>query len=139
MIQKINYEFNDTLDSSLWYEVPGISIKTSPDLPYDCFLDMELSLLTWEHVRSIVQNLEEVKTCKREKEVFGFEMIIMWVYNKWKWYYWEKYPESEVTITYNYADDYIVTDLTIDDILKMMTDWRDYIDAWEKETWKIKK
>ena len=49
------------------------------------------------------------------------------------------YAEGLVRITYNYGRNEIKTDLTVKHILKLMKDWRDYVDAWEKETGKIKK
>ncbi len=140
MINKLEYKFENSFDKHKGFEVPIMYIHTYPDpLPIDCFLDSEIDSLSQKYVQEIVKNLEEVKKGKRDKEIFGFETIAIWCYMKWKWYYGEKYPDTEVTITYDYADAYIVTSLKIDDILKMMTDWRDYIDAWEKETGKIKK
>lgn len=140
MIKKITYKFELTYESSLEYDVPVIHISfVWWALPDECILDLELSLLSWTYVREIVKELEEVKRWVRDAYEFWFETTNIWVYQKWKWYYWNKYPKSEVTITYNYADDYIVTKLTIKQVLQMMTDWRNYIDEWEKETGKIKK
>lgn len=129
----INYKI---ITTETWY--PQIIVEKKYDENWIILSD-NLCALFWEDVRNIVDEINEVKVWKREKIIFGFETTMIWCYQKWKWYYWEKYPESEVTITYNYADDYIVTDLTVEDILKMMIDWRDYIDTWEKETGKVKK
>ena len=121
-----------------WYPQILLNYSTIKWYKDDMMLNEELNNLSYlESIKQIVSELEEVKKWERDKVVFWFETTMIWSYEKWKWYYWEKYPNSQVTITYNYADDYIVTDLEIEDILKMMTEWRDYIDAWEKETGKV--
>jgi hypothetical protein len=96
-------------------------------------LNEELNNLTWEYVQQIAQELEQVKRWELDKCIFWFDISFVWVYQKWKWYYGEKYPDSEVTITYS-EDKYLITDLKIEDILKMMKDWKEYIDKWEKQT-----
>lgn len=134
MITWLKYTFSKS-DTNPYIEIEWVWWK----IPEDSILSTEIFQLSWDYVDEITQELSKVKSWDAEKYVFWFETTMIWCYQKWKGYYWEKYPESEVTITYNYADDYIVTDLTVDDILKMMIDWRDYIDEWEKETGKIKK
>lgn len=138
MIKKLKYTFDKIIDSSIWYTVPTINILNLKEFPSNCLFDL-CFLLPFKNIKVIIQELENVKNWIIDKSTFGFETTAVWVYQKWKWYYWEKYPDSEVTITFNYADDYIVTDLKIEDILKMMRDWRDYIEGWEKETGKVYK
>jgi hypothetical protein len=141
MIKEITYSIDTILDCSLWYKVPCMNyFATYPSkLPDECIIDLEITQLPWEYIRQIVKDLDEVKKWKKEYFHFWFETTMIWCYQKWKSYYWEIDPDSEVTISYNYADDYVITNLKIDDILKMMTDYRDFVDAWEKRTWKIKK
>ena len=101
-------------------------------------LSDNIDSLSWEYVREIVQELEEVVAWTRDNCIFWFETTLLFCYWKWKWYYWKLYPNTEVTITYDYWDEELITDLKAEEILKMMTEWRDYINAWEKETGKIK-
>ncbi len=136
MLNKIEYYFVTNVNPFIQIKVDWIWKEKESNDPY--LLNTELNQLWSYDIREIVSKLEEVSQWRREKFIFWFETTLIWCYQKWKWYYGEKYPNSEVTITYNYADDYIVTDLKIEDILHMMRDWSDYIDAWEKETWKTK-
>lgn len=101
-------------------------------------LSEEITNISWKYLEIIVQELKEVVAWTREKCIFWFETSGFWVYQKWKWYYGKLYPNSEVTITYDYWDKELITDLKAQEILKMMTEWREYINAWEKETGKIK-
>ena len=135
MIKNLKYKFYTT---DYW---PSIEyIKWLPeDIPEDVILEIEIIQLSWEYVREIVQELEEVVAWTRDNCIFWFETTLLFCYWKWKWYYWKLYPNTEVTITYDYWDEELITDLKAEEILKMMTEWRDYINAWEKETGKIKK
>ena len=125
-----------------WY--PQIIIEDKYD--YDknwnfTFLSTEINNLSADkkYLNEVVQELEEVVAWTRDDCIFWFETTLIFCYQKWKWYYWKLYPNTEVTITYDYWDEELITDLKVEEILKMMTEWRDYINAWEKETGKIKK
>ena len=134
MINWIEYKFQ-----AVWNDIYIYIHTIWWDWWEECIVSTEINQLSWKDVRGIIEELEKVKKWNKEYFMFWYETTTIWCYQKWKWYYWGKYPSSEVTITYNYADDYIVTELKIEQILKMMIDWGDYIEAWEKETGKIYK
>ena len=97
----------------------------------------EINQLSWEYIKEIVQELEEVVAWTRDKCVFWFETTLIWCYKKgYKSPNWNIYPNWKVAITYDYWDKELATDLKAEDILKMMKDWRDYIESWEKKTGK---
>ena len=142
MIENIKYYFDKTLDTSYWYEVPYINIDHNSIKNYDenIMINEELNQLSWEYVREIVRELEEVVAWTRDYCSFWFETTFV---NVWKKGFkspidWKIYDNWFVDISYNYWEDEIDTDLKAEEILKMMTEWRDYINAWEKETGKIK-
>ena len=109
------------------------------------WLNDNINPLSWEYVREIVQELEEVISWIRNGTFFWYETMDLAVYKKW-YNLWKdckypdnyNFPDGKVIITYNYNEDTLITDIKIEEILKMMTEWRDYINAWEKETGKIK-
>jgi len=128
MINKLDYEFSIIKDGFSWEYRPYISLRTFPDdLPPTCIVELEVNQIHFDDLWSIVKKIEEVKNKERESFHFGLT------------YYWENYPESQVSIDYNYGEGELETSLTIDDILKMMTDYRNFVDTWEKETGKVKK
>ena len=136
----IKYYFDKTLDTSYWYEVPYINIDHNSIKNYDenIIINENINPLSWEYVRKIVQELEEVVAWTRGDCMFWFETTFIQVYKKWIKNEFVNFPEWKVFILYNYMEDEIETDLKPEEILKMMIEWRDYIDAWEKETGKIK-
>ena len=103
------------------------------------WLNDNINPLSWEYVREIVQELEEVVAWTRGDCIFWFETTFIEVYKKWYKNEFVNFPEWKVFILYDYWDKSLETDLKAEEILKMMTEWRDYISAWEKETGKIKK
>ncbi len=116
------------------------SLNLDIDIDNDLFLNSELNHLSSEYIRQIVKEIQEVKKWEKERVEFWFETTSIHVLKKkYKAPNWKFYPGGLVRISYNYGDDYVETDLKIDDILKMMTDYRDFVDAWEKETEKLKK
>jgi len=98
-----------------------------------------ITTISWKEIREIIQELEEVVAWTRDDCMFWFETTFIQVYKKWIKNEFVNFPNWKVFILYNYLEDEIETDLKPEEILKMMRDWRDYIDAWEKETGKIKK
>ena len=105
------------------------------------FLTEEINNLSADkkYLNEIVQELEEVVAWTRDICQFWFETTIISVVKKWFIApNWKIFPNWDVSIAYNYWDNEITTDLKAEEILKMMRDWRDYINAWEKETGKIK-
>lgn len=139
MIKSINYSFSQSENNPyIIIDIEWIWKEKDYSDPY--LLNTELNQLTWEYVRQIVKELEEVKEWKKDMISFWFETTSIIVLKKW--YidaYWKNYPKGLVYITYNYWDNELDTNLTIEDILTMMTKWRDYINKWEKETGKIKR
>ena len=138
MINKIEYSFNLTLDTSYWYDVPAINIKTYPEnIPEDAMLEIELMQLSWEYIKEIVQELEEVIAWTRDDCMFWFETTNIVVLKKGcVTPNGQIYPNWLVYIIYDYWEKELDTDIPIEDILKMMKDWRDYIESWEKKTGK---
>ncbi len=140
MIKNIKYWISVTQDISLWYDVPYIEIDTIPDkLPDECIVELELLQLPSYYIREIVDELNDVKNWKKEYYDFWFETTFINVFRKWYKNDIVFFPDGKVSIDYNYWKSELKTDLKIDDILKMMTDYRDFVDAWEKETGKVKK
>lgn len=139
MIDTIDYEFIDGKNK------PYIKIRMKVvnncwtiDDPY--LLNSELNQLNSKYIEQIVKELEELQSGERERVDFWFELTIINVVKEWyKAPNWNFYPEGKVRISYDYWEKTIETSLTIDDILKMMTDYRDYVNAWEQETWNVKK
>jgi len=140
MINKLNYSFHtDEYGPFISVNLPyitSIEYWTSKD-PY--LLNSELNQFDLNSISEVVKEIEEVKIKEKESTHFWFELTFIWVYQKWKSYYWKKNIDSEVTISYGHDNEYTFTWLKIEDILKMMTDYRDYVDAWEKETGLVKK
>ena len=136
MLNKIEYYFVTNVNPFIQIKVDWIWKEKESNDPY--LLNTELNQLWSYDIREIVSKLEEVIQWKRERESFGFETMSIDVVKRWyKAPNWNYYPKWDVDIIYDYCKE-IGTDLKIEDILHMMRDWRDYIDAWEKETWKIK-
>ena len=99
-----------------------------------------ITTISWKEIREIIQELEEVVAWTRDDCMFWFETTFISVVKKWFIApNWKIFPNWDVSIAYDYWDSTLETDLKPEEILKMMTEWRDYIDAWEKETGKIKK
>jgi len=130
----IKYKIFTTEWSSWWPSRPYIVIDHSSINNYDedMFLNEEINNLSWRYVREIVQELEEVIAWTKIGTSFWYETTSIDIYKKW-YNLWKdcKYPD-------NYNEDTLITDIKIEEILKMMTEWRDYINDWEKETGKIK-
>lgn len=134
MIGYISYKFwVDEYGPFIFLDIEGMWKD-----PY--LLNTELSQLDSEYIRQIVEQLEKVQSWEQDMVEFGFETTLITVVKKWyKAPNGNFYPDGNVYISYSYGESWVETNLKIDDILEMMTDYRDYVDAWEKETGKIKK
>ena len=137
MIKYLEYKFYTT---EFWPSIEYIKWKLS-DIPEEAILEIEIINLSEnrEYLNEIVQELEEVVAWTRDDCMFWFETTTIEVYKKWYKNEFVNFPNWKVFINYDYWDATLETDLKAEEILKMMTEWRDYIDAWEKETGKIKK
>lgn len=82
-MNKLNYFFYNTLDASLWYEVPSISFKKSKyiDLIEKSILVIELWELSSSYIKKIVEKLKEVEL---DYYNFWFETTAIWCYKKGK-------------------------------------------------------
>lgn len=141
----LKYKFQIT---ESWYPQILIDHNSIENYQVDMMLNEEINNLSFTngYLDKIVQELEEVISWERTGTFFWYETSDISVYKKWynlwtecRYPDWYDFPDGKVIINYNYNDDQLITDIPIEDILKMMTEWRDYIDVWEKETGKIKK
>ena len=91
MINKLNYSFHiDEYGPFISVNLPyitSIEYWTSKD-PY--LLNSELNQFDLNSISEVVKEIKEVKIKEKESTHFWFELTFIWVYQKWKSYYWKK-------------------------------------------------
>lgn len=127
----LNYELKTT-DS--WYPQLLIDYTNIKFYKQDIMLNEEINKI-WNvnSLKEIINNLIEVESWKLNEYSFWFGYTFIECYNKWKSYYWEKYPNSNVCISYDYGTKSIPTNFTIKEVIKMMKDFRNFIIKWEQK------
>lgn len=129
-MNKLTYDF--TLNK---WGYPSMGINLEYEMIW------ELWSCSSKYIREIVSELKEVIKWEKSYYTFWYVATIITVVKKWfiSPVDGRKHINGLVTISYDYWEGFLETEINIEDLYAMIKDWRDYVDAWEKETGKIKK
>ncbi|QFR38742.1 hypothetical protein A9Q91_00720 [Candidatus Gracilibacteria bacterium 28_42_T64] len=90
----------------------------------------ELGSCKHKYIREVVSELEKIKKGEIEKYSFGYDITTIYCYA----------GKENAVIEYEKIDPVTYKginkriEIPFENIYSLMKDWRDYIDAWEKET-----
>jgi len=130
-------EWSPSWPSKVYMAIDYVSIEGYIE---EIFLNEELNNFSSEYIREVVLGLQQVIKWKQEYYSFWYETTIITVAKKWFVSPVDnrKHVNGLVGINYNYWKNFLESSIEIEELLKMMIDYRDHVDAWEKETGKIK-